>query len=768
MNSTHVSEQLTFELNPEQHKAVVHTQGSLLLVAGAGSGKTRVITNRIVFLIRSEQVHFNQIIALTFTNKAAAEMKQRVSSVLHSTDIPFIGTFHSYCFLLLKKHHNYASFTIIDRDDQEKLLKKICQKYNLEKKIPIKQIVYGISQIKNQIYTRDAHNPVSIHNAILNELYQEYEYEKTISHCFDFDDILIKALDLFKDTEFRKNFSQKIRHILIDEYQDTNDIQHELLKAMALSNQQLSIDSVCVVGDQDQSIYSWRGATPQNMDHFIKDFPNTSIIKIEQNYRSIQPILHAANELIQHNSQRHPKKLWSERVATHSIILLSCGSEYQEAEVVSIALKQLNNQKTAQTIGILYRTHSQSRTIEETLIKENIPYSIIGGIEFYDRAEIKDIIGYLKLIVNPYDRVSLLRIINTPLRGIGEKYQELLLTQWSLQPLLNSFQLMRYLLDSTIISDAKKIILKNFLEIFDDLTEKSDVETTVVTILKKTNFFSFLKNNYEESQADDKIENIKEFLSAIVHFKKEGISQLRDFLDEISLMQDKFSQNQKKCNVFLMTLHSAKGLEFDSVIIVGLEEQIIPSSRSTQTLEALEEERRLLYVGITRACNRLIMLYAQNRFFYGSLQKQVPSRFVNELTKSIKEHYDISRWHRLMINNGITQWINDRQFDTQSALISNKNNNDLTIDPIKKKSEQPQITIKKFSKKFLSEESNVKKTTIDVLSNKSSFKLHETVLHETYGRGIVYGIESTSNSQNYIIVQFRTGIKKILASYLKK
>jgi DNA helicase-2/ATP-dependent DNA helicase PcrA len=737
-------------LNEHQYQAVIHQTGPLLIIAGAGSGKTRVITHRILFLLEELNVTDQQIIALTFTNKAASEMKERVRAQYFGKNLPFIGTFHAYCFSLLKQQYHGQPFSIMDAHDQEKLLKKISQKYGLEKKFTVKQLIYLISQVKSQIHGSLERASFFVKNPILFDLYQEYEYEKSLSHCFDFDDILVKALELFKNDLFKKKFQSIIRHILVDEYQDTNEVQHALLKEMTLEKENLMVDSICAVGDQDQSIYSWRGATPENMDRFSSDFQNTTIIKIQQNYRSIQPILNLANNLIENNINRHQKKLWSEKKAAHSIILLCCGSEYQEAEVIAITLKQLQSKKPDESIGILYRTHTQSRSIEEALVKANIPYTIIGGVEFYERAEIKDILAYLKLLVNPYDRISFLRIINTPSRGIGVKYQEQIFATWIEQPLLNCFELIEYIVKNSSISDSKKLLLKNFCTIFDGLSATSDVDETVRTIVERTNFFTYLKESYDEQEANDRIDNIKEFLSAIIHFKNEGIRALNEFLDEIALMQERLSNKKKSHHLFLMTLHSAKGLEFDSVILVGLEEQIIPSHRSTQTVEALEEERRLLYVGITRARNRLLLLYTKSRFFYGSLQKQLPSRFINELNSIDNDHYDVTYWQRITLSESIYRWICDQPFAMQDKISTKNNFFSTAAKLISKPIENNRINLQN-------------KDTI----LKESFKLNESVFHTTYGRGIVCSIEKASE-HTFVLVRFSCGIKKIMNSYLKK
>ena len=424
-------------LNTHQQKAVKKKSGAILVTAGAGSGKTRVITSRIANLILNQKQDPKSIIALTFTNKAAGEMRERINNFLQEKHVsPFVGTFHSYCLLLLRKNSDllpFQNFSILDADDQKSLIKKILKQHGLEKEFSPAQIQYQISKLKNKLGA-NTENEIYLPK-IIKEIYTAYETEKTMAHSLDFDDLLLQILRIFsEDEKFKKKHQETIKHILVDEYQDTNSVQHELLKQMALNKNKFVIKTLCAVGDEDQSIYSWRGAQVENILNFQHDFKPVTKIKIEQNYRSVQPILNIANKVIAHNKMRNPKNLWSEKKAKNRIMCLNCKSNYQEADVIACFLENQSSQKNLNDIAILYRTHFQSRFLEESLIQSNIPYKIIGGIRFYERKEIKDIIAYLKLIANPFDRTSFFRIINIPTRGLGQKFEDLIYTKWNQNP----------------------------------------------------------------------------------------------------------------------------------------------------------------------------------------------------------------------------------------------------------------------------------------------------------------------------------------------
>lgn len=459
-NREQLNQFITQQLNHEQQKAVIQKNGVLLVIAGAGSGKTRIITARIAHLILNEHVPASSILALTFTNKAAKEMKERIELFLGDhAHPPYIGTFHSYCLRLLKKNNSLLDnqfISILDEDDQQKLLQSIITRNNIGKQITAKQLSYQISHIKNQTLTPNQYE--TFNNKLFTSIYKAYEHEKQISKCLDFDDLLLETLKLFKkNPDFKKEFQETIRHILVDEYQDTNIVQHALLKQMSIDDSHTFIsDSLCVVGDEDQSIYSWRGATVANIINFKQDFPQSNLIKIEQNYRSVQPILEVANKVIEHNKNRNPKQLWSEKQGSNRIRNLICLSDYHEAEVIAHLIKSSRQKRKEQSIALLYRTHFQSRTLEEGLIKHSIPYKIVGGVQFYERKEIKDLLAYLKLLINPFDRTSFFRIINTPSRGLGTKFEEQVHELWDNEPFLTFNNIINKLIEGDSQPKAKK------------------------------------------------------------------------------------------------------------------------------------------------------------------------------------------------------------------------------------------------------------------------------------------------------------------------
>jgi DNA helicase-2/ATP-dependent DNA helicase PcrA len=753
-------------LNPSQHKAVHHETGSVLVVAGAGSGKTRVITARITHLILNKNVHPSSIIALTFTNKAALEMRERIASFLgNQTTLPFIGTFHSYCVQLLKKHHEHLPnefFSILDSDDQQKMIQAILQRNGLQKQFTAKNVSYQISQMKN--HTVDPAHPATeqLTHPMLTEIYNAYETEKRASKALDFDDLLLETLRLFKKNSVIKNkFQEKIRHILVDEYQDTNIVQHELLKAMALADNTIAIDSVCAVGDEDQSIYSWRGANASNMAHFKKVFPDTAVITIEQNYRSVQQILTIANHTIQNNSERTPKKLWSEKTGSNRVYKMLCLSEYQEARSIAQLLLVAKSKYGLNNIGILYRTHTQSRAIEEALLKDSIPYRIIGGIQFYERKEIKDLLAYLKIIANPFDRTSFFRIINIPARGLGDKFEALFYAQWAQQPFATWRDIIQQLTDNNSLGTTKAAILQTFADIFDDINPTTLPTEAIEQILLRTKYLTYIKNNEEPQEAQARLDNIKELLDALNHFEKNGTKTITAFLDEVALMQDQMNkQNRDKHAVSLMTLHAAKGLEFDLVILPGVEESIIPTTRSLMSNNALEEERRLFYVGITRAREHLMISYAKHRYSYGQMVDQLPSRFLREIPSNLLPLEDCSYWNATQTNQFFSDWLGVKGNISDIYIPSYTKATDSKTHSFK------DISTKKFS--TTTRPITSKKENAPMSSTNSSWKRNQPVKHAKYGIGTVQDVEEKTNGDIHLSIQFKIGLKKIVAQFVQK
>lgn len=655
-------------LNESQRSAVLVKDGALLIIAGAGSGKTRVITSRIAHLVLNENINPHAIVALTFTNKAAGEMKERLMTTFDAHySLPFIGTFHSYCLQLLRTHASilqFKNFSILDTDDQLDLIKKISKKYAVTKQATPTQLCSQISQYKNSAVLQA--EPTAWFSPMVREIYLEYESEKSHAHCLDFDDLIINILRALKTNhEFKKQFQHKIRHILIDEYQDTNVVQHQLLLHMGLTEKKaLALDSICAVGDEDQSIYSWRGATVANMFKFQQDFRPVTIIKIEQNFRSVQPILEAANTVISNNRLRNPKNLWSMLKAKNRILALSCQSGDQEAAVIALLLKKLESKKQLDHVAILYRTHFQSRTIEEALIHQAIPYRIIGGIRFYERKEIKDLLAYLRLIINPYDKISLLRIINTPGRGLGQKFEDQLLNAWTSNPFFNFKELITWMIQDQDLgfSASKKLVLQEFLGLFDNLNATMLPSFLLDTILAQTQYIQYLSQAYDVKEAQTKTENVQEFIQAILVFERKHTAPdnqehlFEQFLHEVSLLQEKVEENSSRNFVQMMSLHAAKGLEFEFVIIAGLEEGLFPSNKSLNTNDDLEEERRLMYVGMTRAKQRLILCHAKSRFTFGQFVEPLPSRFLQEIPSNLVQVLDLEQVSPFQIQHFFDQW----------------------------------------------------------------------------------------------------------------
>lgn len=795
---------ITQKLNPEQQKAVTHKDGSLLIIAGAGSGKTRVITARIAHLMLNENIGAHAIIALTFTNKAAKEMQERIKHFVRGqfdtstmpnvyarmhTDasLPFVGTFHSYCVRLLKTHQELLDtpfFSILDSDDQEKIISGIITRNHLQKQVTAKQLTYQISHIKNHLHDPAMLQEMYAANPMLEAIFLSYEKEKKASKCLDFDDLLIETVKLFqKHTEFKKEFQENVRHILVDEYQDTNVVQHELLKLMSKdSRNSLNVDSLCVVGDEDQSIYSWRGATIANMVNFKKDFPKTTIVKLEQNYRSAQPILELANKVITHNTQRNPKNLWSDKKGKDRIRLISCISEYQEGDaIVYLIQTALAQKQKLSSIAVLYRTHFQSRAIEEALIKHSVPYKIIGGVQFYERKEIKDLLAYLRLVANPFDRASLFRVINTPNKGLGQKFEELLYSRWADEPFLTFVDVAHKLIEEGEVTGLKKTALQEFVRTFDGLKSTDKPTAALDTIIARTGYLSFLKESYELQDAQDRIDNIKELLNAIKHFESTNANTVELFLHEVTLMQDALNKNDaKKDTVVLMTLHAAKGLEFDTVIITGLEEGLLPSSRSMASMETLEEERRLFYVGITRAKERLLLTHSRYRYAYRTMTDQRPSRFINELPKELVHHEDASYWKQMEFRTLFSSWMGARAIAPASspvmtfgAALKNtptKNTQPFGNGPQKTPAKTASISKPTFKGTVRSTAPTTPKKAVssgNKTQNFGGFKINQPVTHEKFGTGIVKEIEVKNDASIFVTVNFKTGNKKIDSKFLK-
>ncbi len=636
------------DLNPVQKEAVLNTEGSLLVFAGAGSGKTRVLTYRIAYLIQKKGVSPKNIFAVTFTNKAADEMRERVERLLGSSAKGiWVSTFHSACARILRQHIEHLgfekNFVIYDEEDQQKHLKMVMRELNLEPKVfSIRAMQSAIDHLKNEGITPEQYrpSPFNIFQKRLALVYERYQEDLKRQNALDFGDLLIFVKILFKNfPEILTYYQGLCRYVMVDEFQDTNLIQYHIIKQMVDRHR-----NICVVGDDDQSIYRWRGAEIGNILNFEKDFPETKVITLEQNYRSTQNILHAANHMVRMNRFRKEKVLWTEKPEGEPISLYVAEDEADEARfVVKKIIEEVNsedtseiphyNRKTYRDIAIFYRINAQSRAIEDELIKHRVPYTIVGGMKFYERKEIKDILAYLKLITNPSDGLSLRRIINIPPRGIGEKTIDKI-DNFSKQKGISFYEGMRQALREDWLPPNPRDGIKRFVELIEELRKEAEIlslSQLTLEILSKTGYIERLKEEATE-EAFSRIENIDELVNVMVELESgdEGVS-LETFLDKVSLVTDVDLYEDRENRVSLMTLHCAKGLEFPVVFIIGMEEGLLPHYRRGEEIEDLEEERRLCYVGITRAKEKLYLSRAERRSTFGVGRVNLPSRFLDEL-----------------------------------------------------------------------------------------------------------------------------------------
>lgn len=615
-------------LNDKQLEAVNHTEGPCLVLAGAGSGKTRVLTERIIKLIDDGVSPYN-ILAITFTNKAAKEMRVRVQNKIGDVaNSIFIGTFHSFGLRILRENYDaigYSSnITILDTDDTKSLIKRILKENSFDPAdYDIKHIISKISSAKN-----DGISPLEFSKLFLNEhdkviglVYEKYLKLLKENNSVDFDDLLLKPVEIFKKRkDILEKYQERFRYILVDEYQDTNSIQYELCKMLAKK-----YNNIFVVGDANQSIYSWRNDDYRNILNFEKDYKNAHVVLLEENYRSTNTILKAANSVIKNNNEGTKLNLWTSIGDGEKVEYIRVEDEIKESSFVINKIKELVSEGYSYSdFAVLYRTNAQSRTVEEAFVRNNIPYNIIGSYYFYNRKEIKDLIAYLNLIYNTNDSVSLERVINTPKRGIGTKTIDNIREKAN----MNDISLFDAI-DSGKELEFKKLIL----ELIED-SKTMNLSDLIEDVLVKTG----LRREYEldkSIESDTKVENLNEFKSLAVNFEDNGIYDLSTFLENIMLVSDKGQYAEDDNNVNIMTLHSAKGLEFNIVFILGMEEGIFPHSRSFESAKELEEERRLCYVGITRAKKKLYLLSARTRTLYGRTSGTIESRFIKEIDPTL-------------------------------------------------------------------------------------------------------------------------------------
>ncbi len=730
-------ENLLNKLNPEQRKAVMTTDGPLLILAGAGSGKTRVLTHRIAYIISEKGVLPRNILAVTFTNKAAGEMKERVKHILGAAgERVWVSTFHSACVRILRRgitKLGYGeNFVIYDDREQLGVIKGAMAALNINEKLFAPKAIAGrIDQAKNHLLNSASYAAMAkdFFSERAAKVYSAYEEEMRKNNALDFNDLIMLTVRLFNEhPDILKSYQEQLQYIMVDEYQDTNHAQYKLIKMLASGHRNL-----CVVGDDDQSIYAWRGADISNILDFEKDYKDAVVIRLEQNYRSTKNIIKAAGEVVRRNTGRKGKTLWTDNPEGEPISYYSARDEHDEAGFVTREVEKLKVGAFSETplqymdFAVFYRTNAQSRVMEDRLMRDGIPYTIVGGMRFYDRAEIKDILAYLKVIANPADSIGLKRIINVPVRGIGDATVE------KVEGHAAEIGITLYEAIGEVaggqgsgtgeqISKGPRLKLKAFYEMTERLrkgAEGTGIAKLSQMILDETGYIKKLKEEKTE-EALGRIENLEEFITAAEEFDEKAEEKtLRSFLDQVALVSDVDEYEGATDRVTLMTLHAAKGLEFPVVFIIGMEDGLFPHSRTKDDPEGLEEERRLCYVGMTRAQQKLYLLNARERRVFGREQINSPSLFLSEIPATLLERVGVGFKHASTVSGS----------------------NQAMEEFLKKQSQQ------------LSPDGNA-----------ASFKTGARVRHGTLGIGIVKGTDGSGDMEK-VTVQFQTGVKKLMARF---
>ncbi|WP_188207186.1 DNA helicase PcrA [Alkalibacillus aidingensis] len=730
-------------MNDQQKKAVKHTEGPLLVMAGAGSGKTRVLTHRIAYLLAEKGVRPYNILAITFTNKAAREMKERVEKLVgeDAKDI-IMSTFHSLCVRILRRDGDRIgidrNFAIYDATDQKTAIKEALRIQDIDpKQFDPRSVQFAISQAKNQLITpkvmkQQANN---YYEEQIASLYESYETILRKNGALDFDSLIMETYFLFERVPEVLHFYQnRFQYIHVDEYQDTNKAQYQLVQKLAERFQNL-----CVVGDSDQSIYKWRGADIYNILSFENDYPNAKTILLEQNYRSTKTILQAANDVIENNISRKPKELWTDNDPGAKVRLFEARDERQEARYVIDQIQELKEENSCnyEDIAILYRTNAQSRAMEDVFVKSNIPYQIVGGTKFYDRKEIKDLLAYLRLITNPNDDISFMRVVNVPKRGIGKTSIEKL----QLHAEMHDLSLFEAVQDIALIGVSKKAgqqlqTFRSMIENWQKQQEFLSVTEIVGEVLTHSGYEEMLKKD-KSLESQSRLENLDEFKTVTKQFEESSEdTSLLAFLTDLALVSDLDDTDEESNDkVTLMTLHAAKGLEFPVVFLIGLEENIFPHSRSLFDEEEMEEERRLAYVGITRAEQQLYLTYASMRTIFGRSQFNEKSRFIDEIPSEL-----IEREGDLSIGTS------NESFEDAISHLSNqaKSSSVNTTQEPKRKAQ----TIRKQP------------------PTPQSFQVGDKVKHKKWGEGTVVKVEGSGDDMEVdIAFPSPTGIKRLLAQF---
>jgi DNA helicase-2/ATP-dependent DNA helicase PcrA len=749
------------KLNPEQQEAVLHINGPLLILAGAGSGKTRVITYRIAYLIGDGHAAPDQVLAVTFTNKAAGEMRERVEALIGKECAGvWLSTFHALCARLLRREAPAIGlsrdFVIYDSSDQVAVVKQAQRELGIDDKlVPPRMALSRISHAKNRMEGPDSlRGAWNLRDEQIAKIYERYLQTLKDCNALDFDDLLLKTVELFETSEqVRTKYARKFRYVMVDEYQDTNRPQYLLIRRLAEQYRNLA-----VVGDPDQSIYKWRGADLRNILDFEHDFPEAKTVRLEQNYRSTQVILDAASAVISQNRNRKDKRLWTDRKGGARIVYFRGNDELEEADFIMRSVKQARSEDVEATVAVLYRTNAQSRAIEDSLMREAIPYKIIGGVRFYERKEIKDSLAYLKLIINPHDDVSLRRVINVPARGIGKGVMDSLqaidpnaiaadappLLAAGLQEISSARSLwakLVFAVDDNKLTSRAVASLRAFRDLIVSLAEVAKRDSVSIAIGKMLDQTGYLNDLREENseEANERIENLMELVSAAREYEtREQEASLGGFVDRLSLLSEADEESgTKEAKVWLMTMHAAKGLEFPVVVIAGLEEGLFPHSRSSEDVEELEEERRLCYVGMTRAQSTLILTSAARRRVFGEYQSTEPSRFLDEIPSELVERITPT-------------------FASPYQSTFSHGHYEFRTNPYGRKGKGARFRESSATYSYEDEDQSV-----------ADVKLGMRVRHAQFGVGTVISVEE-HNDDLKITVRFNSvGVKKLLAKYAK-
>lgn len=773
-------------LNEQQLTAVTAPLGSMLVLAGPGSGKTRVLTHRIVYLIQELDIEPWRIMAVTFTNKASKEMRHRIEELLGGQPRGLtMGTFHATCARLLRQEsdslpHHGRDFVIFDTADQLQVVKQALKDLNLDdKKFRPNKMLNGISSAKNEMITPELYAASNYISEINKRVYARYEEILHANNAMDFDDLLLVTVEMLdQNPEILQKYQERYRYILVDEFQDTNTVQYGLLKRLAGVHH-----NIFAVGDSDQSIYKWRGADYRNISRFRESYPNAQLVLLEQNYRSTQLILDAAKAVIQHNPNRVHKELFTQRKGGDRIILREAYDEQDEAETIVNTIRGLMiNGRSPGDCAVMYRTNAQSRSIEEAFVRKGIPYRLVGATQFYKRREVKDIIAYLRLVHNPLDQVSFARVINTPARGIGNKSQQTL-QEWAFSMQMQPAEATIALATDAEIQHPFRArafrALSEFGEMLStwiNLRDKISVSELLELILEQTRYRSYIDDDTEEGR--ERWDNVQELRNVAVVARDKSLS---DFLEEVSLVAEADNVDESVNAVTLLTLHAAKGLEFPIVFLAGMEDGVLPHSRSFDDAESMAEERRLFYVGVTRAKDQLFLSHAFRRTFFGSTEVSTPSRFLRDLPAELVEG-DTPKQRRESTINKVSSWNWERGgSDSYSRRGQNRSGGNNSGSRIQRRSSKSAdlSSGRRVQKRTSTPPPIAPKRPLPTPNHRTpepvepaapqtaQYQTGQRVRHAKFGEGTVIESKLTGNDEEVSVAFEGVGIKRLAASFAK-